>query len=424
MAGDVEPERAPALAGEKHADVAVVGGGMAGLSAAQRLREAGATVALLEKDICGAGATGKSSGFITPDSELQPAALVSRFGEERAKHLWTFPVRGVEMIRANIKRFGIPCDYQLQDSLFIANRRNEWGAIEAEHRARGRIGYASTLYPKEKIFAVIGSSDYAGAVRFPDTFGINAYAYCRSMKKELERMGVMIYEGSAVTAVDDQGVKTAVGRVRAGAVVVAADRFTPDLGLLDARVYHAQAFLMASAPLSDRDIGRMFPSGPLMVWDTDMIYQYYRPIGGGRLLLGGGSVLNVYDKKESSNPGRIVRKLERYFRRKFPGVSARWEYVWTGLIGVAQDILPIVGRDTAMRRVYYAVVGAGLPWSAAAGSAVADMITDGRDEYGMFFSPERRFVIPDRVRRIIGAKAAFGLSYLWSEYAAGRAEKS
>ena len=101
-------------------DAAVVGGGMAGLSCAQFLRAAGLSVALLEKDYCGAGASGKSSGFITPASELELSDLFASYGIDRARDLWAFVEGGLELIRSNIREFGIACDYQVQDSLFVA----------------------------------------------------------------------------------------------------------------------------------------------------------------------------------------------------------------------------------------------------------------------------------------------------------------
>lgn len=409
-------ERVPILDEDLRVDAVVVGGGVAGLSAAETLREGGLSVILLEREFCGAGASGKSSGFITPDSELELGQLVRRFGPEKAKKLWEFAISGVEHIRQNIKRFQVDCDYQEQDSLFTANTVKGFADIVEEYEARARLGYASAVYKKEEIGAVLGSAHYDGAVRYPDTFGIVSYLYCRAMCRALIEMGVRVYEGTPVTYITGSDVGTPRARVSAGAVVIAGDRFTPELGKLRKTIYHAQTFLMVSSPLSDADVRLIFPEKPLMVWDTDLIYQYYRLIGGNRLLLGGGSVLYTYLKNEKHNTRGIARKLMDYFSRKFPQIEVQWEYIWPGLIGITKDLLPIAGQDGAMPNIYYAGASAGLPWSAAGGRYVAEKIIDKRSDYDEFFSPRRRFIVPDPVQSLIGAKAAFGLANLWSKY--------
>jgi gamma-glutamylputrescine oxidase len=99
------------LEGRIEADVVVVGGGMTGLSAAEWLRDhAGRQVVLLESSFCGGGATGRSSGFITPDSELQVNDLVRRFGAAEARRLWLTAREACEHIRGNVERYGIACD--------------------------------------------------------------------------------------------------------------------------------------------------------------------------------------------------------------------------------------------------------------------------------------------------------------------------
>ena len=87
----------PALEGAVHADVVVVGGGMMGLMCARTALARGQRVCLVEADTCGAGASGRSSGLITPDSELELRDLVQQFGNAEARKLWEFALRGVEL---------------------------------------------------------------------------------------------------------------------------------------------------------------------------------------------------------------------------------------------------------------------------------------------------------------------------------------
>ena len=279
----------PALEGALDTDVVVVGGGMMGLMCARTLLARGQRVCLVEAETCGAGASGRSSGLITPDSELELRDLVRQFGPEEARRLWEFAVGGVKAIRQAIVEDRIDCDMQVQDALFIAATPGGAEVISAEYAARNTFGYPSTFYSRESLPSILGSPAYFGALRFGDTFSIDSYRACAGLRQGLLEAGARIFEGSPVTRILENGVETAGGAVRARAVIICADRFLPALGLARREIYHAQTFLAITEGLSSSDIDRMFPSGPLMVWDTDLTYKYFRLTGDGRLLIGGGT---------------------------------------------------------------------------------------------------------------------------------------
>jgi gamma-glutamylputrescine oxidase len=111
-------EIAPPLKADIEADVLIIGGGMTGVSAAMEFIGKGLKVVLLEQNILGGSTTGRSAGFLTPDSELELAQLERRFGVEGAKEIWEVPCKGIESIIANIKDHNISCDLIKQDSLF------------------------------------------------------------------------------------------------------------------------------------------------------------------------------------------------------------------------------------------------------------------------------------------------------------------
>src|SRR4051812_18352191 len=99
----------PPLGGTITADAVVVGGGMMGLMCARTLAARGMRVCVVEAATCGGGASGRSSGFITPDSELEFADLVKHFGKETARTLWEFACGGVNLIRSAITQNAIHC---------------------------------------------------------------------------------------------------------------------------------------------------------------------------------------------------------------------------------------------------------------------------------------------------------------------------
>jgi gamma-glutamylputrescine oxidase len=401
----------PPLAKDARAEIVVVGGGVAGLSCARALSEAGRQVVLLEKSSCGGGASGRSSGFVTPDSEMELSDLIRLRGESRARRLWEFAVSGVEAIRADIERYAIDCDMQLQDSLFLASSRSGAAIVRREHEARQKLGYESTLYDSRALAAVLGSEECCGGVRYPGTFAVNAFRYCRGMRDALSREGVVIHEHTQVTGVAEGEVRANGHTVRADAIVLCLDRFLPELGVLPAEVYHVQTFLAVSTPLSEAQIAVLFPEARLMVWDTDLVYQYFRMIGGGRLLVGASSVLHTYSSKTEALAPGILHKMRAFLGSKFPSVPVELEYFWPGFIGVSKDFLPLAAR-LAERSSLHVVSGAtGLPWAAALGKYVAEKILSNRSDLDDDFDPERRFPIGRSMQSIVGKPSAFALSH-------------
>jgi gamma-glutamylputrescine oxidase len=400
-----------------NSEVVIVGGGIAGLTCAQALAERGVDVALVEQAFCGSGASGKSSGFITPDSELELSDLVANYGDACGQELWEFARSGVERIRETIKALSIDCDYQIQDSLFVARTaRALRTVIEVEQRTHASLGYQSTAYDKASLQKVLGSRVYQGGFRQTGTFGINAFAYCRALGDALARKGVRIFEGTPVTRLTARGVETPDGAVTAPTVAVLTDRELPALGLATRAVYHIQTFLSISKPLNASEIQMIFPEDRLMVWDSDLIYQYFRITGEGRLLLGGADLPSMYSQRESRSSVRIARKLHRFMSRHFPSLRFEIEHLWPGLIGVSPDFAPVVGRHHTLPSVYFAGAGAGLPWSAALGEYLAQKITEGRDELDKILSPLRPFPIGRRVQSLLGKPGAFMVSHGISKY--------
>jgi gamma-glutamylputrescine oxidase len=392
-------------------DVVVVGGGMMGLMCARTLRARGQRVCLVEAETCGAGASGRSSGLITPDSELELRDLVRQFGPEEAPKLWEFALGGVKAIRQAILEDQIDCDMQVQDALFVAATGGGAQVISAEYAARNTFGYSSTFYSRESLPSILGSPAYFGALRFGDTFSIDAYRACAGLRQGLLQTGAQIFERSPVTRILENGVETPGGAVRARAVIVCADRFLPALGLARREVYHVQTFLAISEPLGNSDIDRMFPRGPLMVWDTDLTYKYFRLTGDRRLLIGGGTLASTYSPREQHRPEQAVRRLTSYLARRFPDVRVKFIACWPGLIGISKDFAPVVGCHPRYSSVHYAAGAAGLPWAAALGRYLAEKVLDGRHDVDAPLAVQRRFAIGPHLQAILGAPAAFAMSH-------------
>ena len=384
---------------------------MMGLMCARTLRARGQRVCVVEAETCGSGASGRSSGLITPDSELELRDLVQQFGSDAARMLWQFALGGVNAIHQAVLEDQIDCDMQVQDALFVATTRGGAEVVSTEHAARNAFGYPSTHYLRESLPEILGSTAYFGALRFGDTFGINAYDACAGLRQRLLETGAQIFERSPVTRILENGIETPGGSVCSAAVIICADRFLPALGLARREIYHVKTFLAISECLASSDIDRMFPRGPLMVWGTDMTYKYFRLTGDGRLLIGGASLANMYSRREQQRAEQVVRLLTRYLSGRFPGLRVKFAACWPGLIGVSKDFAPVVGRHPRYPSVHYAAGAAGLPWAAALGRYLAEKVLDGRDDVDAELSVDRRFPIGRHLQAVLGAPAAFAISH-------------
>jgi gamma-glutamylputrescine oxidase len=408
------------LKGEAEADVLIVGGGAAGLSAGLRLMDTGKKVVLLERNICGGSSTGKSAGFLTPDSELELSQLVRRFGRQGAKDLWDVPMRGIDRMLSIVRENGIECDLQKQDSLFLGKGNGGSRAVEDELKARSSLGYESQVYKGKELRGIIGSDYYSAAVRYKDTYGIDALRYAQGVKQVLLRNGVQIFEASEVLEFSDHTAKTHLGSVTAEQIIFCADKLSPTLSRYSWNVYHEQTFLSITEPLGEDDVRDLFPDEPFQCWDSDLVYSYFRLTGAKRLLLGGGSLLTTYAKNDTDS-SRVIDGVIGGFRKAFPRLKRiRFIQYWPGRIDMTRDLLPTVLKEPSAPWVHFVLGCVGLPWATFCGDFAARQILDdnesGNEKYYRYFSVDRKFLVPLWLEKVIGKRIAFPINNAWGKY--------
>lgn len=401
-------------------DVLIVGGGAAGLAAAARFSGTGKKVVLIEGNICGGSSTGKSAGFITPDSELELSQLVRRFGTQGAKDLWDVPVRGIQRILDLIKAGGFDCDLQKQDSLFLGKGRSGVRAVQEEDTSRRGLGYDSKTYYGPDLAGVIGGKGYTAAVRYKDTYGVDGLRYAQGVKGALLDSGIGIYESSRATALSGHTVKTHMGSVTADQIIFCADKLGPELSPYSWNVYHEQTFLSITEPLSRAEQESMFPSEPFQCWDSDLVYSYYRLTGSKRLLLGGGSLLTTYAKNDSTTSD-VIDHVVSGFRKMFPRLnSVRFTQYWMGRIDMTRDLLPTVVKEPEAPWIHRVIGCVGLPWATYCGDFAARQVLaeseTGDEKYYNYFSVDRKFLVPIWLEKLIGKRLAFPLNNAWAKY--------
>jgi gamma-glutamylputrescine oxidase len=406
---------------EKHinADVLIVGGGAAGLSAAARLMNSGRRVVLLEKNICGGSSTGKSAGLLTPDSELELSQLIRRFGIECARDLWDIPLQGISIIKDLVEKYNIQCDFIKQDSLFLGNGGTGLKNVLDEVAARKSLGLKQEFYDAQNVQAILGTTAYTGGVRYTDTYVINALRYAHGIKRVLIDNGVEIYEASEVRALNGHTAQTHLGSVTAESIILCADKIGPAISPYARNIFHIQTFLSITEPLQSNEIAKLFPDGNLQCWDSDLIYNYFRLTGDHRLLLGGGSMLSTYSNKSITSPMVINRVIRRFIRR-FPSLrNINFIQYWPGNIDTTCDLIPTVGSDPDSPWIHFVLGCAGLPWATFCGDFVARHVLDDTSQdqhYDRYFNPKRDFLVPLGLESVLGKPLTFSINNLWSKY--------
>lgn len=406
---------------DMHADVLIVGGGMTGLSAAMTFLGKGLKVVLIERNVLGGSSTGRSAGFLTPDSELELHELERRFGVEGAKLLWSVPVRGAKLIVDRVHEYGITCDLQKQDSLFVGIGKGGAKAILEEKKSREKVGMDSVLYNESELHRVLGTKAFTGAIRYGDTYGISGLQYAQGIKKVLVDGGIEVFEATEARKIKGHTVTTHKAKITADQIVIAIDKMEPSFSRFSREVFHAQTFLCISEPLNQSEFDALFPSGEeFQCWDSSLVYSYWRLTGDRRLLLGGGSAMTTFMNHWYNNK-KIIEGVIQNFIKKFPKLKnlhfVQW---WPGLIDTTRDLLPTIVRDAQAPHVHYAFGIVGLPWASFCGDFLARVILDKAEademKFFSYFSDRRYFFLPASLQKIVGKPIVFSINNGWAKY--------
>ncbi len=403
-------------------DVLIVGGGMSGISAATEFLGKGLSVVLIEKNIVGGSSTGRSAGFLTPDSELELHQLVRRFGTDVARSIWEIPCRGVEDIVGKVRTYDIECGLVEQDSLFLGIGKSGKEAVVSEEACRRQVGFSDQrVYDESGLKAILGAEQYTGGIRYTGTYGINPLLYVQGMKDICIDGGVQVFESTAMERIDGHTVHTHGGSVTAEHIIIAVDKLDTSISPLANEIFHAQTFLSVTEPLTDRECRYLFPGGEQMqCWDSRLVYSYFRLTGDNRLLLGGGSAITTFLRNAYNNP-TVIRAVINRFRRHFPLLKdLSFIQFWPGLIDTTRDLLPLVIRQPGQEHLHFILGVVGLPWAAFAGSFagrhVLGQAQQDYEKYVPYLSSKRHFALPAGLVKIVGKPIVFSLSNSWSKF--------
>jgi gamma-glutamylputrescine oxidase len=384
-----DPLRAVPLRGDEVADVAVVGGGIAGLAAAYHLSVAlpGRRIVVLEARRVGAGGSGCSTGIVAPGVGGPITQLRRRYGDAVAARMFARSVDAVRCTVDLVRDEGMACDLEVNGQLVAAVTHRQDLALREQARAYADLGFDVPYLPRREVSALLRTDAYAGALRHPLAATLDPVALCRALRGRLQERGVAVYEDSPVTALvpgPPATLSTPAGRVTAGRTVLATDGFTAGLGVLTDTVVPLTAHVVRTAALNAHEMAALGWRLRDSVVDCRTFFDYYRLTPDNRIILGGGRVgVPVPGPGNGSRDGddrsgqAAWRRLESRLRRLFPllddvPVTERW----SGRIGAIVDRLPHVGAVPRAPGVWFTGgwCGHGIPLSVAAGADLAERI--------------------------------------------------
>ncbi len=371
----------PPLAGSVSCDVAIVGGGLAGLSAALELARRGLSVRVLEARRVGHGASGRNGGQVIHGFACDQAVLEEQLGREGARAAWDLSIEALDLVRTRIAEHGIDCHWQAGYVCAATSRRK---AAALQHWADGieqRYDYRLERLDARSIRGEVDSPRFHGGVRDPRSGHLHPLRYTLGIARAAEQAGSIVHEDTPVLALRHGSrtwLQTPRGNVTARQVLLAANVDTGTLEpRLRARIMPVGTYIACTQALPPEVVQALLP-GRAAVCDTRFVLDYFRTTADARLLFGG---LVSYSTRP---PRDLARSLGRRIALTFPQLGpVRIEYTWGGLVDITMNRAPDFGRLAnagGAADVYYlqGFSGHGLALTGMAGRLVAEaMVADG-----------------------------------------------
>jgi glycine/D-amino acid oxidase-like deaminating enzyme len=379
----------PELIGDQQTDVAVIGGGYTGLSAALHLtREHQIGVQVLERAFPGWGASGRNGGFCCMgSSKLSWGEVIAKFGRDDARAFYRAQVESIDLVGDLLKREGIDADRSGSGEIALAHKPGVTKdfAAEVDFMAR-EFGARWTILNRAELEARgMKSGGFHGAIHNPVGFGLNPMKYVTGLAAAASRAGAKISAQSPVNEWRREGNKqrlvTPKGSLLANRVLIATNGYTPedlhpDFG---GRLLPALSSVVATRPMTKAELAAQGWTSTDMAYDLRNLLHYFRLLPDGRMVFGGRGGL-------SAEPGALARqsqRIEAAFRAYFPAwAGVEITHRWSGLVCLAMDVIPHVGKWEQEPGTYFALAyhGNGVGMASWAGRASANVIAGGIDE--------------------------------------------
>lgn len=372
----------PQFDGTRSADVAIIGGGFTGISAALHLAEAGVDVAVLEANSPGWGASGRNGGFCCiGGAKLTHTAIAKRYGVQAAHDYSASEIAAVDLAKSLIAKHHIHADTHSSGETILAHSRGAWDRLRTEAAGMAAQGQAVELIEQTDLIPNGLNGHFFGALTTPVGFGLNPRKYLFGLSDAAQKSGARLYQESPVVAVEHKDdhhlLKMQQGTLRAKKLVIATNGYSSENipTWLRARYLPCQSSILVTRPLTETELARQGWTSDQMAYDTRHLLHYFRLMPDRRFLFGmrGGLI------SSSTAEERIRRQLLSHFHRLFPAWSGvEITNKWSGLVSMGASLVPFIGKVAEVPGMFAGLNyhGNGVAMGTYSGHVLASLIRD------------------------------------------------
>jgi len=379
------PPASPRIEGRIDADVCIVGGGYAGLSAALELRSRGYSVALLEAQRIGWGASGRNGGQVIA-GYVGEDAVESQLPVADARHAWDVSVEGLRLLHQRIADHAIDCDYVPGYLMLATGPRKATALHKWVNRVADLYDYSLHWITHPEIGRWIASERFHAGAYDGNSGHLHPLKYCLGLARAATKAGVRIFESSPVVDVERHRkpvVKTRAGSVQCRFVVLAGNVYLGQYGKTVApeigpRIMPVGTYIVATEPMGKERADALIHHRAA-VSDTNFVLDYFRPSADHRLLFGAG------ESYSAATPRKLEAGMRRRMLAVFPQLAdLEIPYVWGGFVDITMNRAPDFGR--VHPNIYYlqGFSGHGLALTGMAGKLVAETIAGQAERFDVF----------------------------------------
>lgn len=384
----VGPELSP-LQGQMDVDVAIVGGGFTGLSAALHLAKSGVSVALLEAEEIGYGGSGRNVGLANAGLWLEPDTMDNVLGKEASRVLYDALAVAPDYIYGLIDEYHIQCEATRKGTLHAGVGKSGLAQLTRRYEQMERRGAPVQLLSSKEAQSRIGSRTFNSALFDPRAGTVQPLGYARGLAHAAQKEGARLFDYSPVQQVqpteDGWLILTERGKVRSEKVILATNAYSSNGVKTQANKFVPICYSqLASEPLTETQLSQILPNKE-GVWDTCTVMSSFRMDIRGRLIFGGmgkeGTILTNWASQR-------VKDLFPFLR------GIKWEHSWTGTIAYSEDHLP---HCEPLENGLYSICGysgRGIGPGTIVGKELAELLTGQRKRLSIPMTPLRH--IPGR----------------------------
>jgi glycine/D-amino acid oxidase-like deaminating enzyme len=368
------------------ADVAVIGAGFTGLSAALALARRGARVVVLEAEAIGWGASSRNGGMVLTGMKLGVNKLISMYGRELTRRMYAASLETIDAVEGIVKSENIACDFARCGHLEVACKQAHFDDYARQVEVIGReFNHQLRVVRRDQLRDEIGSDIYYGGMVDEISAGVNPARYVAGLGEAAMRAGAQVCEHTRLQSVERDSrngapgfkLATSRGSFWARNVFVGTSGYTgAATPALQKKIIPIGSFIIATEVLPDTLAHELSPRNR-QIYDSKHYLYYYRLTPDNRMLFGGRAAFFPETDQTIRRSGEILRRgmIEVYPQLR----DTKIEYVWGGTLDFCFDIMPHAGQ---MDGVYFAVgyAGHGVAMATYQGLKMAEWMAEGRTD--------------------------------------------